>query len=80
MGEEYDGVASGKMYWANQQRFLSAEEVLALQGIFTKDFKAVKGKFLTPHRRLCHDLSGNAFSMSVCSAVLIAVLVKCADA
>ena len=25
MREEYDGVASGKMYWANQQRFLSAE-------------------------------------------------------
>ena len=54
----------GTMYWANQQRFLSAEEVLALQGIFTKDFKAARGKFLTKHRRLCHDLTGNAFSMS----------------
>lgn len=73
-------VANSTMYWANQQRFLSAEEVLALQGIFTKDFKAVKGKFLTQHRRLCHDLTGNAFSMSVCSAVLSAVMLKIAEA
>ena len=71
---------AGTMYWANQQRFLSAEEVLALQGIFTKDFKAARGKFLTKHRRLCHDLTGNAFSMSVCSAVLSAVMLKIAEA
>ena len=70
----------GTMYWANQQRFLSAEEVLALQGIFTKDFRAVKGKFLTQHRRRCHDLTGNAFSMSVCSAVLSAVMLKISEA
>eukprot|EP00435_Cladocopium_sp_Y103_P031119 s631_g7.t2 len=72
-------VANSMMYWENQQRFLSAEEVLALQGIFTKDFKAAKGKFLTKHRRLCHDLTGNAFSMSVCSAVLSAVMLKIAE-
>ena len=71
--------APGTMYWANQKRFLSAEEVLALQGIFTKDFKAAKGKFLTKHRRLCHDLTGNAVSMSVCSAVLSAVMLKIAE-
>eukprot|EP00435_Cladocopium_sp_Y103_P009086 s1569_g2.t1 len=72
-------VANSKIYWKNKQRFLSAEEVLALQGIFKADFKAAETKFFTKHRRLCHDLSGNAFSMSVCSAVLIAVLMKLSE-
>eukprot|EP00913_Durusdinium_trenchii_P023895 g22440.t1 len=57
-------VANSAMFWHNEERFLSAEEVLALQGIFTKDFKAAKSTFLTQQRRLCHDLTGNAFSMS----------------
>ena len=73
-------VANSAMFWCNEDRFLSAEEVLALQGIFTKDFKAAKSTFLTKQRRLCHDLTGNAFSMSVCSAVLTAVLLKMAEA
>eukprot|EP00438_Fugacium_kawagutii_P018067 Skav221812 [mRNA] locus=scaffold2435:173350:173865:- [translate_table: standard] len=73
-------VANSAMFWNNQNRFLSAEEVLALQGIFTKDFRAAKTTFLTKHRRLCHDLTGNAFSMSVCSAVLTAVMLKIAEA
>ncbi|CAK8986137.1 unnamed protein product [Durusdinium trenchii] len=72
-------VANSTPFWHNQNRFLSAEEVLALQGIFAKDFKAAKKTFLTKHRRLCHDLTGNAFSMSVCSAVLSSVLLKLCD-
>eukprot|EP00490_Sorites_sp_Unknown_P017646 CAMPEP_0114659822 /NCGR_PEP_ID=MMETSP0191-20121206/18606_1 /TAXON_ID=126664 /ORGANISM="Sorites sp." /LENGTH=382 /DNA_ID=CAMNT_0001886177 /DNA_START=47 /DNA_END=1195 /DNA_ORIENTATION=- len=71
-------VANSMMYWENQERFLSAQEALALQGIFCQDFPAERS-FLGKHRRLCHDLTGNAFSMSVCSAVLTAVLLKLAE-
>eukprot|EP00438_Fugacium_kawagutii_P007863 Skav210128 [mRNA] locus=scaffold2194:384868:388083:+ [translate_table: standard] len=62
----------------DQERFLSAEEALSLQGIFCQDFPAERS-FLAKHRRLCHDLTGNAFSMSVCSAVLTAVMLKLAE-
>mmetsp|Transcript_16519 Transcript_16519/g.19748 ORF Transcript_16519/g.19748 Transcript_16519/m.19748 type:complete len:85 (-) Transcript_16519:40-294(-) len=71
-------VANSMMYWENQERFLSAEEALSLQGIFCQDFPAERS-FLAKHRRLCHDLTGNAFSMSVCSAVLTAVMLKLAE-
>ena len=100
------------MYWQNEERFLSAEESMALQGIFAKDFKKSRGFFEKKRsapkglreasarppeaffevseglrglffacetRSLCNDMAGNAFSMSVCSAVLQAVLITLAS-
>ncbi len=73
-------VANSRMWWDNARRFLSAEEGMALQlqGIFASDFPQLKS-FLRTQSALCRDMTGNAFSMSVCTAVLNAVLLKVAD-
>ena len=75
-------VANNRMWWDNARRFLSAEEGMALQlqGFFAtaSDFPQLKS-FLRTQSALCRDMTGNAFSMSVCTAVLNAVLLKVAD-
>ncbi len=71
-------VANSRMWWDQEERFLSAEEGMALQGIFPSDFPQLKS-FLRTQSALCRDMTGNAFSMSVCTAVLNAVLLKVAD-
>ena len=42
------------------------------QGIFASDFPQLKS-FLKTQSALCRDMTGNAFSMSVCTAVLLKV-------
>lgn len=71
-------VANSRMWWDNQRRFLSAEEGMSLQGIFASDFPQLKS-FLRTQSALCRDMTGNAFSMSVCTAVLNAVMLKVAE-
>ena len=71
-------VANSRMWWDNQRRFLSAEEGMSLQGIFASDFPQLKS-FLRSQSSLCRDMTGNAFSMSVCTAVLNAVMLKVAE-
>eukprot|EP00403_Amphidinium_massartii_P023868 CAMPEP_0178398908 /NCGR_PEP_ID=MMETSP0689_2-20121128/15010_1 /TAXON_ID=160604 /ORGANISM="Amphidinium massartii, Strain CS-259" /LENGTH=451 /DNA_ID=CAMNT_0020019675 /DNA_START=63 /DNA_END=1418 /DNA_ORIENTATION=+ len=70
-------VPNSKPYHVGLQRVLTPEEVLRMQGIYREDFPA-----LIPMLKerggpnLARDLAGNAFTSTVCMAVLIAVLAK----
>mmetsp|Transcript_14282 Transcript_14282/g.33747 ORF Transcript_14282/g.33747 Transcript_14282/m.33747 type:complete len:454 (+) Transcript_14282:95-1456(+) len=71
-------VPNSKPYYVGFQRVLTPEEVLKVQGIYSEDFPALS-KMLKEKGgpNLARDLAGNAFTSTVCMAVLIATLSNC---
>lgn len=66
-------VPNGKPYRVNKGYVLSAEQVLCCQGVYREDFPALP-RWAKEERTVARDLAGNAFSTTVCMAVMIACL------
>ena len=66
-------VPNSRPYRLLESRILQPEEVMALQGIWEEDFPALSS-FAQKKMTLVRDLAGNAFTTTVCMAVLIAAL------
>ena len=71
-------VPNSKPYHLKSKRILSPEEVLKVQGIYAQDFPALR-KILQEKggSALARDLAGNAFTATVCMAVVLSVLAHC---
>ena len=65
---------NSKLYHADRKQVLGVEQVLALQGIFRKDFPALPA-WAAARRTLARDMAGNAFSTTTCMAVVLAALI-----
>jgi len=67
---------NSRLYWRRQQRVLGAREMLALQGIWPRDFPALESWCQSDTRsRVLMDMAGNAFTSTVCSAVCLGIMV-----
>jgi DNA-cytosine methyltransferase len=66
-------VANSLPYRVKEKRVLEPMESLALQGIFPEDFPAMED-FSTGSETFLRDLAGNAFSTTVCMAMMLAAL------
>ena len=64
---------NSKPYRVSTGGILTTEQVLGVQGIFAEDFPALREFDLT-ETTLLRDLAGNAFSTTVCMAVVISCL------
>ena len=65
-----------RLYWRRKQWVLGAREMAALQGIWCRDFPALQSWCEDPHRsRILMDMAGNAFTSTICIAVVLAVMV-----
>lgn len=60
-------------YRLQTQSILTAEQVHCVQGIYIEDFPALT-RYAREHKSLTRDLAGNAFSTTVCMAVVICCL------
>ena len=65
-------MAASLLYRVKEKRVLEPMEAMALQGIFPEDFPAMRPFSETKPKGLMRDLAGNAFSSTVCMAVLVA--------
>merc|ERR1719189_830998 len=61
-------------YRIKTQRILTPEQVHACQGIYPEDFPAPR-KYAQTKPSLTRDLAGNAFSTTVCMAVVVSTFV-----
>jgi len=61
-------------YRTKTQRVLTPEQVHACQGIYPEDFPAMR-KYAQAKANLTRDLAGNAFSTTVCMAVVVSAFV-----
>ena len=65
-------VANSLPYRVKEKRVLEPMESMALQGIFPEDFPAMRSLSDSMPVTVMRDLAGNAFSSTVCMAVLVA--------
>mmetsp|Transcript_10154 Transcript_10154/g.18227 ORF Transcript_10154/g.18227 Transcript_10154/m.18227 type:complete len:284 (+) Transcript_10154:609-1460(+) len=71
-------VPNSKPYHLQSKRVLTPEEVLKVQGIYREDFKALTEILKEKGGGgLARDLAGNAFTSTVCLAVLVSTLAHC---
>ena len=65
-----------RLHWRRQQRVLEACEMVAFQGIWTRDVVALESWCQSEKQsRVLMDLAGNAFTTTVCIAVCLGVMV-----
>ena len=64
-------VPNSLLYRLREAAFLSPRQVCCVQGIWLEDFPAL-GRYAEEKPGLTRDLAGNAFSTTVCMAVVIA--------
>jgi len=62
-------------YRVKTQRVLTPEQVHACQGIYPEDFPALR-KYAQTKAGLTRDLAGNAFSTTVCMAVVVSTFAQ----
>lgn len=66
-------VPNSRTYRVMQKKVLSPEQCHALQGIFKSDFPAL-ATWAKENKKITRDLAGNAFSTTVCVAVVLVAL------
>ena len=64
---------NSSLYRVSSKRILSIYEMLCVQGIYAEDFPALSN-FVLANTTLVRKLAGNAFSSTVCMAVIICCL------
>ena len=66
---------NSRFYWAREGRFLIDREVLSLQGVWACDFPALDSWVQSSRKaNFLRDMTGNAFTSTVCMAVCWAVI------
>ena len=71
---------TSRPYLYKQQRFITGEEALGLQGILPDDFPYMKTLIENGKDHFMRDLAGNAFTSSACAAALLAFCSHCTGA
>ena len=71
-------VPNSRPYRHKTSSLLTPAQVHAVQGIFKSDFPAMES-WAQERKRLTRDLAGNAFSTTVCMAVIISCLLHYRD-
>jgi len=66
-------VPNSQLYRLKTKTMLTPEQVHCVQGIYKEDFPAL-AKYTQERKGLARDLAGNAFSTTVCMAVVISCL------
>jgi hypothetical protein len=66
-------VPNSQMYRHQKKKMLTVEQILCAQGIFLCDFPAA-AKWAKEKKGLSRDLAGNAFSTTLCMAVILCCL------
>ena len=67
---------NSRLHWRRQQRVLDAQEMAALQGIWTRNFPALESWCKSDKRSLAvRDMAGNALTSTICTAVCLGVMV-----